>query len=609
MALSSLRLRNPVSRLGLRGKLFTQFVAVALVSCSLLFGAFFLMGNGVKAPIAGKLLVSATATGDTIDRNLFERYRDAQTFGRNEAAASPFNWKAGGRSNPLIKGMNESMSAYGIYRLMMLVGEEGELLAVNTAGPDGKRYDRKLVAALYERNFRDEPWFRAVMEEKFLEGTGGLTGTAVQQPAYVPLVAEVAGGDGYTMAFSAAVRSIETNEFIGVWVNFLDFGVVEQALVAAHGRLGAQGVEDAELVLIDPQGRLIVDVDPAARGESDYRRDAAVIGRTSLVDAGDEAAIRAVAGESGLQEGLVDPHTGTTQVAAFSQVSGANGFPGMGWKILVRAPEGKLLAAYADLELAMLGGMGVAILFAFVLGGWIGTANARPIRRQVAIVHAIQNGELDVAVPALSRRDEIGEVSRALEGFRLEAIAQRQRDEAEQEAVKARAAEALINNRLRAAIESADSNMMLADEENRIVFMNRNMQAFFERLESDMRVDVPQFRAQGLLGRSIDVFHRNPEHQRRIIAGLQEPMATNLKLGSRTLVLYIVPVFDEERKRIGTSVSWIDKTAEYATEAEMKEMVAQAADGDFSARISMDGKRGFLQAIAQGMNGLCGQIE
>ncbi|MEC9346003.1 MAG: methyl-accepting chemotaxis protein [Pseudomonadota bacterium] len=609
MALATLKSRNPLARLGLRGKLFLQFFAIALVSGGLLFGAFALMGDGVKRPIEDKLLVSATAVGDTIDRNLFERYRDAQTFGRNEAAASPFNWKAGGRSNPLIKGMNENMAAYGIYRLMMLVGEEGDLLAINTAGPDGKRYDRKLVAALYERNFKDEPWFRAVMEEKFLEGSNDLTGTAVQQPSYDKLVAEVAGGDGYTMAFSAAVRSIETNEFIGVWVNFLDFAVVERAVAGAYGRLESQGVDDAELTLLDPNGVVLVDYDPAATGTLELRRDSQVVGRLNLVDAGVSAAKMAVAGETGVLEGVVHARKQIQQVAAFAQVDGAGGFPGMGWKVVVRAHEGKLLAAYADLKLAMLGGLGVAVLFALVLGGWIGTANARPIRHQVAVVHAIQEGDLDVSVPALQRNDEIGEVSRALETFRTNAIEQRRRDEAEQEAIKARAAEALINERLRAAIESADSNLMLADNDNRIVFMNKNMNDFFKRLESDLQQDLPQFRAEGLVGKSIDVFHRNPEHQRRILAGLTESMVANLKLGSRALFLYIVPVFDENRKRLGTSVSWIDKTAEYATEAEMKDMVARAADGDFSARISLEGKRGFLEAIAQGMNGLCGQIE
>jgi hypothetical protein len=35
----------------------------------------------------------AVSIGDTIDRNLFERYDDVQAFGLNAAAANPEYWR------------------------------------------------------------------------------------------------------------------------------------------------------------------------------------------------------------------------------------------------------------------------------------------------------------------------------------------------------------------------------------------------------------------------------------------------------------------------------------------------------------------------------------
>ncbi len=70
--------------------------------------------------------------GETIDRNLFERYGDAQAFGLNRAAHDSANWEKPSSANPLISSMNGYMTAYGIYRLMLLLDTSGRVVAVNS---------------------------------------------------------------------------------------------------------------------------------------------------------------------------------------------------------------------------------------------------------------------------------------------------------------------------------------------------------------------------------------------------------------------------------------------------------------------------------------------
>ena len=82
---------------------------------------------------AAKLVInSANSINEIVERNLFERYGDVQAFGLNAAAHNPENFRRPSDSNPLVKAMNGYMTGYGLYKLMLLVGPDGYLLATNT---------------------------------------------------------------------------------------------------------------------------------------------------------------------------------------------------------------------------------------------------------------------------------------------------------------------------------------------------------------------------------------------------------------------------------------------------------------------------------------------
>ncbi|MEC9346505.1 MAG: methyl-accepting chemotaxis protein [Pseudomonadota bacterium] len=259
-----------------------------------------------------------------------------------------------------------------------------------------------------------------------------------------------------------------------------------------------------------------------------------------------------------------------------------------------------------EIILAVIVGAAVMVLLMqfFVARGII-----RPIRAQVAIVETMQAGDLDVVVSGQDRRDEIGEVSRALEQFRLNAVAQREHAEEERKAEERRKAEAVVNQRLRAAIDASKSQMMLSDENHTITYINEAMRRYMGEAESDLREVLPKFEAKNLVGQPMDVFHNDTQRQRRMLDNLTKPHRSMVHMGARLVRLDLTPVFDDEGRRIGTSVEWADKTAEKAIQTEIEAVVAKAASGDFSARLSLENKWDFLLAIAEGMNELCGRIE
>ncbi len=88
------------------------------------------------------------------------------------------------------------------------------------------------------------------------------------------------------------------------------------------------------------------------------------------------------------------------------------------WSIVVAVPEATLLAASEEqLRMLMIGGAIVLIigLAAFaVLGTWV----AKPVSKMNAVMLKVAGGAYDVEVPYANRRDEIGDMAKAVEVFR-----------------------------------------------------------------------------------------------------------------------------------------------------------------------------------------------
>lgn len=162
--------------------------------------------------------------------------------------------------------------------------------------------------------------------------------------------------------------------------------------------------------------------------------------------------------------------------------------------------------------------------------------------------------------------------------------------------------EAERNARIRTALEVVTSNVMIADANLDIVFMNKAVEQMLIKAEGDLRKALPNFDVRTVLGSNIDIFHKNPGHQRSMLAALRDTYRTQIKIAGRTFALVATPVIDAQGVRTGTVVEWGDRTQEVATEEEIANVVAAAASGDFSRRVSVDEKAGFFATLGGGVN-------
>ncbi|MFK5950800.1 MAG: methyl-accepting chemotaxis protein, partial [Methylococcales bacterium] len=199
----------------------------------------------------------------------------------------------------------------------------------------------------------------------------------------------------------------------------------------------------------------------------------------------------------------------------------------------------------------------------------------------------------------LDRNDQIGDMFKALYSMQIKL-------NADLSQTKESAAESM---RIKQALDNVSSSVMVADNNLDIIYMNKTVYDLFNNAEADIQKDLPNFRADQLLGANIDQFHKNPAHQRGILPGLTSTFNASLMLGGRTIDFIANPVTDDDDNRIGTVVEWLDRTHEVRIEKEIENIVQAVKLGQLDSRIEMADKEGFFEKLSEGINELTDIID
>ena len=153
------------------------------------------------------------------------------------------------------------------------------------------------------------------------------------------------------------------------------------------------------------------------------------------------------------------------------------------------------------------------------------------------------------------------------------------------------------NLRIRVALDSGATGIMLCDESGLIVYVNQAVRAMFAGHLSDVRQRVPGMDIEKLVGRRIGEFCRE-------IGKDAHPGQFDERYGAAAYRLIASPVIDRSGRNTGTVVQWIDRTQEISFEDEVQKIVGAAAVGDLTCRVRAEGRTGFFGALAVGVNQL-----
>ena len=135
-----------------------------------------------------------------------------------------------------------------------------------------------------------------------------------------------------------------------------------------------------------------------------------------------------------------------------------------------------------------------------------------------------------------------------------------------------------------AAWDAIDTRVIVADENYNIIFLNKAIRDFLAEAEPVIRKDLPHFQAAQLLGRNIDIFHKNPAHQRQVLDRLSKPHHASIRLGGILFGLPVNPLRDASGRRTGTVLVWED-----ASMLDIKGQIAAINTSQAVIHFNMDG--------------------
>lgn len=158
--------------------------------------------------------------------------------------------------------------------------------------------------------------------------------------------------------------------------------------------------------------------------------------------------------------------------------------------------------------------------------------------------------------------------------------------------------------RLKLALDTCTSNMMMADANFNICYLNEAVKAFLQEAEKDIQQDLPRFSVANLIGANIDIFHKNPVHQRNMLERLSDTYKTSIQVGGRSFNLVANPIFGANRERLGTVVEWQDGAAMGMSNAINK---SQAVIEFLPSGIIVSANQNFLSAMGYTLDEIKGK--
>jgi methyl-accepting chemotaxis protein len=534
--------------MSLRLKIIVAMIGFTLLSSVLTAVILYTKSDNLEETSMHRVEDIARNLNDLIDRNLFERYGDVQAFGLNTAAHDSNNWRNPLPDNPLIVAMNGYMKNYGVYDLMLLVDLQGNVLAVNTVNPKGETLD---TLSLYRKNMSGESWFRETLAGNFLQGENGFTGTYVSQPYHEPIVSALYGRESTVLAFAAPVKNM-AGETLGIWVNFADFNIVEDIIVAASEIFRKEKIPSTDVTIINRQGVVLMDYD-GVRHRNGYVRNAEVIDKLNLVEQGVESAVNAVKGKSGA---VIAEHTRKKirQVNGYAQSIGAYDYPGLGWSVIVRALPEELFAdlydAFRNLVLAIVG----ITLFMALVAVLFSLAISKRLNGFIKNLGKLSQGDTSITIAGLHRRDELGTLARAME-------------ELKQNVGRA--------FQLKRMIDEMPAPVITVDVLNgcKVDYVNDSSRRTLKKLESQLPVTVEE-----VVGTDKDIFHPGGSLRALVGDASQLPRSNWVTLGTEIISLTLSPIRNKNGEYTHAMISWdiITQQAKLADsfEASVKNVVS-----------------------------------
>ncbi len=125
----------------------------------------------------------------------------------------------------------------------------------------------------------------------------------------------------------------------------------------------------------------------------------------------------------------------------------------------------------------------------------------------------------------------------------------------------ARGADSSANIEKQKAIiaDKVASALMMIDRDFIVTYVNESTHELLKQNEAAFRATWPDFQADKIVGTCIDVFHKDPQHQRKLLADPKNlPYRTEISVGDIRISLHVNGCFDAKGALTGHMLEWRD---------------------------------------------------
>ncbi|MBU2865869.1 methyl-accepting chemotaxis protein [Pacificibacter marinus] len=280
-----------------------------------------------------------------------------------------------------------------------------------------------------------------------------------------------------------------------------------------------------------------------------------------------QAARHALAGETGLiRETDANAEMGHAHehLAAYLPID----YHGVRWGLIAEQTIDEILLPANHLRNEMVRDGIFMIIATAVIAYLISRTISKPLTRVENSMRKVSAGDYSGDVPGIQRGDEIGGIANALDEFRN---------------ALGRAEQATSDGLFKgAAFEGSSAALMMINQDFIITYMNTAALSLMKDHQETFQGLFPDFDAQDLVGKSIDVFHKSPEHNRKILSDpSMMPYATDIKVKDVYFSLDINSVSDLDGNQIGCVLEWKDVTEFRTSAAIIAALDANQAKAEF----------------------------
>lgn len=127
--------------------------------------------------------------------------------------------------------------------------------------------------------------------------------------------------------------------------------------------------------------------------------------------------------------------------------------------------------------------------------------------------------------------------------------------------------------RMQAAVDNAMTPIMMIDLDLVITYANNATISLLKKNEDALSSLYPSFSVDNVIGTCIDIFHKNPAHQRKILGDPSNmPYVTDIQVGPLLFNINVSAIVDHDGNHLGNSLEWADVTESRQKEAEVAKL-------------------------------------